>query len=177
VPLAIGGTALLPCGIWVLDHLDPKLLRWAICVMVLLSTAAVAAGWRFQIAATWRWSLGVGALSGLAGGATGMSGPPLVLFWLGRSADATLIRSNIFLYLWVLGLVSLVFGAIQGLLSSRLLLDGLVLAPCYGLATMLGNQVFHRTHGASSQQREAWFRWLALGLCTASACAGLPLWH
>jgi uncharacterized protein len=176
VPLAIGGMALLPAGIWLLNHLDPKPLRWAICALVLLSTAAVAAGWRFQVAATRQWSLAVGGLSGLAGGATGMSGPPLVLFWLGRSADSTLIRSNIFVYLWMLGLVSLAVGAVQGLLPSRLLLDGLVLAPCYALATLVGNQVFHRTRGTSSQRREVLFRWLALGLCVASACVGLPIW-
>lgn len=176
-PLAIGGSLMLPGGIWLLNHLDPNLLRWAICSIVLLSTVGVAAGWRFRVAATRRMSLVIGGLSGLAGGATGLTGVPLVLFWLGHNTDAGRLRSNIFIYLWLLGLVSLLIGALQGLLPTRLLLDGLLLAPCYVIATVLGNQVFHRTHATSTPQREAVFRRLALGLCAASACIGLPVWR
>lgn len=176
VPLAIGGAALLPAGIWLLDHLDPIVLRWAICSMVLLCTAGVAAGWRFQVAATPPVSLAIGGLSGLAGGATGMSGVPLVLFWLGRNNDAGQIRANVFVYLWLLVLASLAAGALQGLLSSRVMLEGLILAPCYAVATAVGNQIFHRAHAISPARREAIFRRLALGLCAASACVGLPVW-
>jgi uncharacterized membrane protein YfcA len=177
VPLAIGGAALLPAGIWLLNHLDATLLRWTICSIVLLSTAGIAAGWRFRIAATRRLSLAVGGLSGLVGGATGMSGMVLVLFWLGRNTDARRLRSNVFIFLWLLGLACLVVAAVQGLLPARLLLEGLVLAPCYAIATVLGNHVFHRTHGTSTPRREAVFRRLALGLCAVSACAGLPIWR
>ena len=176
-PLAVGGIIPLPAGVWVLKHLDPVLLRWTICGLVLLMTAAIAAGWRLQVAATWRWSLGVGSLSGLAGGATGMSGPPLILFWLGRNTDAGLIRSNIFLYLWVNVLASLAVAARDGLLSRPLLLIGLVMAPAYALATLAGNVAFHRAINRPAQHREALFRRLALGLCAASACVGLPIWH
>jgi uncharacterized protein len=176
IPLVIGGTAMLPAGIWLLNHLDPNLLRWGISSLVLLSSVAVAAGWRFQVPATWVVSLAVGGLSGLTGGATGIKGVPLVLFWLGGNNDPGRIRSNIFIYLWLLVLVSLAAGGFEGLLSSRLLLEGLVLAPCYLVAMIVGNWVFHRTQAASSPQRDAMFRRLALGLCVASACAGLPIW-
>jgi uncharacterized membrane protein YfcA len=177
VPLAIGGAAMLPAGIWLLNHVDPTMLRWAICSLVLLFTVAVAAGWRTGLAPSRALSLGVGGLSGLAGGATGLSGVPLVLFWLGRGSDAARIRSNVFIYLWLLGLVCLLAGALQGLMGSKLLLDGLVLAPCYAGATVLGNWVFHRAHGISTPAREALFRRLALGLCAASGLVGLPVWR
>ncbi len=177
VPLAIGGTALLPAGIWILNHLDPTMLRWVICLIVLLSTAGIAAGWRVQLKPTRLLALGVGGLSGLVGGATGMTGVPLVLFWLGRDTDAARLRSNVFIFLWLVGLVSLAAGAVQGLLGSRVLWEGLILAPCYAVATVLGNLIFHRTHGDSTLAREAMFRRLALGLCAASAVAGLPVWR
>jgi uncharacterized membrane protein YfcA len=177
IPLVIGGTVMLPLGIWLLNHVDPILLRWAISSLVLLSTVAVAAGWRFRLAATYPVSLAVGGLSGLTGGATGIKGAPLVVFWLGRNNDAGQIRSNIFIYLWLTVLVSLAVGAAQGLLSSRILLEGLVLAPCYGIAMVAGNWVFHRSQDLSPIRREMIFRRLALGLCAASACAGLPIWR
>jgi uncharacterized membrane protein YfcA len=177
VPLAIGGAVMLPAGIWLLNNLDAIVLRWAICSLVLLSTIGVAAGWRFRVTASRPVSLVVGGLSGLAGGATGMSGVPLVLFWLGRDTDAARIRSNVFVYLWLLGLVSLVAGAALGVVGSRVVLDGVVLAPGYAVATVVGNRVFHRGHGTSAGEREAMFRRLALGLCASSAVAGLPLWR
>lgn len=175
VPLLMGGAALLPVGILVLTRLDPLVLRWVICVTVLASTAAIAAGWRFRLTARRSWAVAVGGLAGFFGGATGMSGPPLILFWLGRSAHAARIRSNIFLYLWITGLISLAIAAAHGLLPLRLLADGVVLAPCYAAATMLGNRLFHHAGIHLPGHREALFRRAALGLCTASALLGLPL--
>jgi uncharacterized protein len=176
VPLAIGGAAMVPAGIWLLGHLDPILLRWAICSIVLLCTAGVAAGWRFPVAATRPVSLVIGGVSGLVGGVGGMAGVPLVLFWIGRNNDSGQIRSNVFIYLWLLILVSLAVGAFDGLLSAGVLLEGLVLAPCYGVAMVVGSWLFHRTHAVSLSRRDAIFRWVALGLCAASACVGLPVW-
>jgi len=176
LPLVIGGAVLLPVGILVLTHLDPLVLRWVICVTVLVSTLAIAAGWRFQVTATRPWAVAVGGLAGFFGGATGMSGPPLILFWLGRSAQAARIRSNIFLYLWITGLISLAVAAMKGLLPAPLLAAGLVLAPCYAAATLVGNVVFHRAGRHLADRREALFRRAALGLCAASAMLGLPIW-
>jgi len=176
VPLVIGGVALLPAGLWLLRHLDPVVLRWVICSIVLLCTVGVAAGWRVRVAATPIVSMAVGGLSGLVGGATGVKGAPLVLFWLGRKSDADQIRSNIFIYLWLTVLASLAFGAAEGLVSAPVLREGVVLAPCYALASVAGNGIFRCTHRMSPARREAIFRWLALGLCAASACAGLPVW-
>jgi uncharacterized membrane protein YfcA len=176
VPLLVGGALLLPVGIWLLRHVGPVPLRWTICLAVLLSTTAIAAGWRLQLAPSRGLSLAIGGLSGVAGGATGMSGVPPVLFWLGRNTDAAAIRSNIFIFLWIMVLVALALGAVQGLLPTGLLLEGLLLAPCYALATMAGNRLFHHAGGIPPRQRETLFRRLALGLCAASACVGLPVW-
>ena len=176
LPLVVGGALLLPVGIVVLTRLDPTLLRWIICITVLASTAAIAVGWRFEVRETRLWAVVVGGLAGFFGGATGMSGPPLVLFWLGRSAHAARIRSNIFLYLWLTGLISLAIAAIRGLLPVHLLADGVVLAPCYAVATLLGNVAFHQAGTHFAAHREMLFRRLALGLCAAAATVGLPIW-
>lgn len=177
VPLTIGGTAMLPAGIWLLGHVDPHSLRWVICAIVLLSTAGVAMGLRFALPPTRVLALAVGGLSGLVGGATGMTGVPLVLFWLGRGSDAARLRSNVFIYLWLVGIVSLVVAAILGLIDASVLLEGCILAPCYAVATVLGNWIFHRAHGTATPAREALFRRLSLGLCATSAVVGLPIWH
>ena len=175
--LVLGGAAALPAGVWLLTQADPVVMRWVICTLVLLCTLAFAAGWSVQVPETAPYGLLLGGLSGLAGGATGMSGPPLILSWLGRRAAAARIRSNIFVYLWLLGFVSLGAGAANGLLTYTRLLQGLALAPCYAGAMFAGSLLFHRSGRMSLQRRERLFRRAALGLCAASACAGLPLWH
>ena len=48
IPLLIGSTIAMPVGVWILSHGDPTVLRWAICGTVLLSTAALASGWRYR---------------------------------------------------------------------------------------------------------------------------------
>lgn len=175
--LVAGGAAALPAGVWLLTQLDPIVMRWVICSLVLVCTAALAFGWSVAVPETAASNVMLGILSGLGGGATGMSGPPLILTWLGRRTTAARIRSNIFVYLWLLGFASLAAGAANGLLTRVRLLEGLALAPCYAAAMFAGSFLFHHAGRLAPERREMLFRHLALWLCAASACAGLPLWR
>ena len=175
--LVIGGAATLPFGVWLLTRVDPIAMRWAICALVLLCTVALAVGWSVRIPETACGCVLLGGMSGLAGGATGMSGPPLILSWLGRQTAAARIRSNIFVYLWLLGFVSLAAGAANGLLTQARLLHGLVLAPCYAGAMFAGGRLFHHAGRMPPAWRERVFRRVALWMCAVSACAGLPIWR
>ena len=89
-------------------------LQYVGAILLHLTTIAIATGWRLQLAPSRSLSLAIGGLSGLAGGATGMSGVPPVLFWLGRSTDAAAIRSNIFIFLWIMVLIALALSPHRG---------------------------------------------------------------
>lgn len=176
LPLAFGAALMLPLGIWLLAHAGELLLRWVICTLVLLCTLALAAGWQFQLPRARGFAVLLGGMSGLIGGATGMGGPPLILFWVGGRGDAARIRSNIFVYLWLLGLMELAIGTVGGLVSGAVV-RGLALAPAYGLGIIVGNRLFAYAEFLPSARRDWIFRWVALGICAASACAGLPIWR
>lgn len=175
--LALGAATMVPFGVWLLAHISATLMRWVVCTLVLLCTVALAAGWRIRLPQRPGFAMLLGGMSGLSGGATGMGGPPLVLCWLGGQTDAAAIRSNIFVYLWLLGLLELTTGSVGGLVPHTVLWDGLILAPGYAAGIRIGNLMFDRSTRMLPDQRDRLFRWAALGICVASACAGLPVWH
>ncbi|HVC62995.1 MAG TPA: sulfite exporter TauE/SafE family protein [Acetobacteraceae bacterium] len=175
--LALGAALTLPFGVWLLGHASAVFMRWIISTLVLLCTFALAAGWRIRLPQRREFGILLGGMSGLTGGATGMGGPPLILCWLGGRADAATIRSNIFVYLWLLGLMELTVGTVGGLVPRSVLTGGLALAPAYGSGILVGNWLFRHSVRLSPERRDRMFRWVALGICAASACAGLPVWR
>jgi uncharacterized membrane protein YfcA len=175
--LACGAALMLPFGVWLLGHVSAVDMRWIICTLVLGCTLALAAGWSIRLPQGRAFGLLLGGMSGLSGGATGMGGPPLVLCWLSGRSDAAAIRSNIFVYLWLLSLMELITGALSGLVPQSILIGGLMLAPAYGGGILVGNRVFRHSARMSPERRDKLFRWVALGICAVSACAGLPVWR
>jgi len=175
--LALGAALMVPFGVWLLAHMSATFMRWVICSLVLLCTLALTAGWRIRPPQKRGFAVLLGGMSGLSGGATGMGGPPLVLCWLGGRTNAAAVRSNIFVYLWLLGLLELTTGSVDGLVSQSILRGGLMLAPVYGGGIKIGNLVFDRSNRMSPERWDRLFRWIALGICAASACAGVPIWR
>lgn len=169
VPLIIGSTIALPLGVWILVHVDPVPLRWAVCCVVLASTLGLASGWRYQRQSTTGLSLTVGGVAGLSNGAVGIGGPPLVLFWLGGQANSAQTRSNIFTYFALSGVITLILYLWQGIFTLPILALGVALLPAYGIPLLIGDRLFrHAT--------ENWFRRIAFWICGAAAVMGLPLW-
>lgn len=168
-PLAVASWITAPLGVALLAVLDPTGLRWAICLGVLAVVVVLAGGWRWRGRPSVRLSLGVGAVSGLTGGTTGLAGPPVVLFWLSGAREAAVVRANIIIFLAALDTALAVNLALRGLITAERLVTGAVLIPVFGAALWLGAHAFR---GADDRL----YRRVALGLCTAAALVGLPLW-
>src|SRR3546814_5052405 len=94
LPLTAGATLTVPLGVALLVAVDPQAMRWAISLSILLAVGVLASGWRLKRALSTAGTAAVGGLSGLAGGAAALYGPPLILFWLGGSAGAAQVRSE-----------------------------------------------------------------------------------
>lgn len=107
LPISAGAALTIPLGVWVLVQTEPTLLRWILCLTILLAVGALASGWRYSVEPSVVTALGTGGLSGFGGGFAGLYGPPIILFWLGGRSAATTIRANIFVYF---GLVTVVAG-------------------------------------------------------------------
>jgi uncharacterized membrane protein YfcA len=168
VPLSIAAVVALPAGIAILVHVEPETLRLGISITILLLVGVIASGWRYHGAPSLPLTLGVGAASGALGGATGMIGPPVILFWLGGQNDAALVRANINAFFGLMIVITAVAYWIGGLLTREILAVSLLLAPIYGAAVWVGARGFRHTS-------DLVYRRFAFALITLIAISSLVL--
>jgi uncharacterized protein len=166
VPITIAATAALPIGIAILIYVAPETLRVGISITILLLVAVIASGWRYHGRPSLPLTLGVGAASGTLGGASGMIGPPVILFWLGGQNDAALVRANINAFFGLIIVITIIAYAISGLITREIVAAALVLAPIYGVAVWVGARGFRHTS-------DTLYRRLAFALITAIAVSSL----
>lgn len=167
--LLVGAAVTLPVGVWVLRTAPTVALQWVMSLVVLGTVAALLAGWRRRGRDHLRGRLGVGAATGLLGGATGLTGPVIVVFQLSGDGDATRVRANTSLFLSLLALLLLPLLALGGVLGAREVALGLIVLPGYALATALGQALFRPS-------AERLYRVVAYTVVAASGLAGLPVW-
>ena len=165
-PLTLGASLLLPLGVYLLIVVDQELLRWVISVTILLLVLVMASGWRYSVAPTAWFSLGVGGAAGLMGGSIGIAGPPVILFWLGGQANAATVRANIIVFLALVTIAAWISFFVGGLFTGQVLTMSLLLAPVYAAAIWIG------AHGFRFAD-ERLFRRLALGIVAAIALLSL----
>jgi len=168
-PLSIAATVTVPMGVTILTVARPDLLRWVIAAAILAAISALATGWRLRRPPNLPGTLAIGATAGLTGGMASLSGPPIVLFWLGGQSDAPIIRTNIIAFF---GLTTIVIGisyGLNGLFSLSLLAQALALMPIYSLALWAGATGFRIA--PSTLYRRA-----ALMICAMTSVLALPAW-
>lgn len=167
--LLLAAMAGFPLGVWVLRVGDEVAIRWAVSGVVLVTLAALVAGWRMRATPGIGTRLGVGAATGVVGGATGLTGPVVILFNLGAGAPAAVTRANTLVFLTLSALLLLPHLWLQGLLRPEALWLGLLLVVPYALGNRIGQALFDP--GA-----EAIYRRVAYAIIAASALVGLPIW-
>jgi uncharacterized protein len=169
IALLCGAAALtVPVGARLLVVVDGRTLRFAICAVVLLAVAILRFGWRYQGPPRPAATVATGALSGLMGGSTGLSGPPVIFYELAGSAPIARMRANFVVYFTWVGAIALVSYAVAGALAGRPLLVGAALAAPYLAAAAVGARWFGRA-------TEAGYRRLAVAVLTAVAVVSLPV--
>ena len=94
VPLGLAAVIMVPVGAWLLVHLDELVMRRAIGLLVLGFTAVLGTGWRYRGTVPLPLTLGVGASGDLLGGAMGIAGPPIILFYMSGPASARVARGS-----------------------------------------------------------------------------------
>jgi uncharacterized membrane protein YfcA len=151
LPMAATAVALMPLGAQALVAVDGETLRRAIGALVLLFAGLLAGGWRYRGARPVWLSLAVGAVSGLMKGATGMSGPPVILYLLAGPEAARQHRANLIVFFGILSIAGVVLVVWHGLASSAVLLRTAALTPLLLLAVRVGARLF-------GLLPERWFR-------------------
>lgn len=142
IPMAVCAGLFVPIGALVLVGVPARPLAVAIGLIVLVVTVVLATGVRYAGKPTRTMDLGVSAVAGLMNGATGMGGPPIVLFWLASQTDARLIRANVIALFTLMSAATFpTMGAI-GLFTGQTLGLALVCLPVFVSALLAGSRIF-----------------------------------
>lgn len=168
LPMLIGAVIALPVGAWILRFSDPLVLRWLLGIVVLSMLALLVSGWRYKGKPTPRVSFGLGLFAGATGGATGVSGPVVIAYWLSSTAAAAVIRANIMSFYAVTSTVTDIVYFFNGLFTWDVAVYALIAWPLYSLGLAAGARVFK---GANERN----YRVAAYVLIFMSAMISLPL--
>lgn len=167
--LIAGLVVTLPLGVWVLLSVPPEVFRYAVSALSLGMLFALISGWRYRGVVTPVKVYAIGAVSGFTGGAAGLPGPPVILFYMARPLPASVVRATLTLFLLLFDVLFLGLLLLRGQFDATPVVLGLVLIPAYLLAIQAGAWLFR-------PERERAYRVLAYAIIAGAACMGLPIW-
>lgn len=170
LPLAVAAVTAAQFGTLILLYADPVALRWAISALVGIVVVVLASGWRYHGRPILAVTIGVGLLAGLMGGAVQMSGPPIIVYWLGSAAAAAVLRANFIVYFTIFSAASVLTYAWRGLLPPDILMLALLIGPLQIAAMALGARLFH----LASEQT---YRRVGYLIVASSAIVSMPVWE
>ena len=127
--LMLAGAALTPIGAALLIGLDAAVIKVLVGVVVGVTAVGMLLGLQRTASRELLASIPVGAISGVLGGATGLSGAPVVLFFTNQSVDPKESRANLVFYFQVLNLIALPSFAVGGILTRDVFVLSLELLP------------------------------------------------
>jgi uncharacterized membrane protein YfcA len=168
MPLTLACAVTIPFGAVLLLYVDAVWIRWAISLLILGMVVVLVSGWRYRKAVSLPLTVGVGLVSGISGGATTITGPFAIVYWLGSASSAAVVRANLLVYFLLTdGLVIVVYWW-QGLLTAQSIVFSALIALPFFAALTAGARFFH---GAS----ELTYRRIAYAIVAAAALVSLPL--
>jgi uncharacterized membrane protein YfcA len=165
--LCVAATVTVPVGAYLLSVVDERALRWAICALVFVAVAILAFGWRYHGRPHAAATAATGGLSGLLGGSTGLSGPPVIFYELSGSAPIATMRASFMVFFAWVDVVALVSFAVTGTLAALPLLIAVALVVPYLAAAGVGAKLFGRAS-------ETFYRRLAVVILALVAIISLP---
>ena len=127
--LMLAGAALTPIGAALLIGLDAAVIKVLVGVVVGVTAVGMLLGLQRTASRELLASIPVGAVSGILGGATGLSGAPVVLFFTNQSVDPKESRANLVFYFQVLNMIALPSFAVGGILTRDVFVLSLELLP------------------------------------------------
>jgi hypothetical protein len=166
VPITVAAMVTIPVGSLLLVVLEPDLMRRGIAGLVLLLVLVLMTGWRYPGRRGAGVAAGTGALSGVINGATGVGGPPVVLYLLAGPDSARTNRANLIFYFTFLNAGTWLSLLWHGVITLETLWRTLALWPVQIVSLWCGSWLFTRAN-------DALYRRAALGLLLAVALFGL----
>jgi uncharacterized protein len=143
-PILAACVVTVPVGAYLLLIADPLTLRRAIAAIVIAFSLLLLGGWRYTGSHRAATGIGLGAMGGTMVSATGMGGPPVVLYLLSGPDPIQTTRANLTFYVAASSFAAILMLWGAGVLGARAAWIGLALAPGYCGGLVLGTRLFLR---------------------------------
>ena len=144
VPICVAAAFGVPLGVAVLVGTEPQLVRRWISGIVIVFSLVLLRGLRFTGPQRSITSVALGAFSGVLVGATGIGGPPIILYLLSGPDPIAVTRANLTLVVAAISVMTLLALWARGALDSSALQAALILVPFYYGGLKLGIHLFPR---------------------------------
>lgn len=146
LPLTLAGIAATPAGVYFLAWGSAAVLKCFIGSVITLFALAFLFGFQRPLRQEGPASIPVGLVSGFLNGSTGMSGPPVILFFTNQGLEKQAFRANLAAYFMALNVVTLLVYAYHGLVTRQVGLYALAGLPALALGTWAGLRLSGRVN-------------------------------
>ncbi len=133
-PLIAGCLVATPFGVWLLANVPAPPMQMALGIFVLLSTILLWLGYALKAMPGRVASMAVGAASGLANGAFGIGGPPVILFYFASPAGNIAGRASLIAFFLATDVIGLAFQWREDLVTR----EAALMAAIFVVPLMLG---------------------------------------
>ena len=141
-PLLLGCLIATPFGVWLLANVPARPLQIALSIFVLVATALLWWGYALKSMPGTFTSTAAGAASGLANGAFGIGGPPVILFYFASPAGNIAGRASLIAFFLATDLIGLANQSVHGLVTKEAALRALLFLPPLIVGVWLGARSF-----------------------------------
>ena len=142
LPLMGGAVIGTPIGVFALANFPQAPMTLALACFVLAATYLLWRGFVFHRMPSTPTTLAAGTATGLANGAFGIGGPPVVLFYFASPAGHAAGRASLIAYFLFTDVVGLLFLAREGLVTKQAGLLALAFLPALVAGVWLGSRGF-----------------------------------
>jgi len=143
-PILIGGLVATPIGAYILLVFSADFMRIAIASMVIISALMMLSGWSYHGRKPFSLSFLVGLVSGTAGTATSVGGPPIALYLLAGGTPALAMRASLNCFSFIKQSFSVIVIVFAGGFGLEILPPIALMLPVMLGFTWVGTRVFRR---------------------------------
>jgi len=144
--LAPGLVLGIPVGLVALTEVPPNGVRLAIGLLIAVSVVVLWRRVRLPPRPSRGVTLAAGLVSGMMNGLASMGGPPVIVYLLALSREATVVRASSIVYFLFAAIVTAIPMAARGLVDRKVLLWSAASIPVMLVGTALGSWVFEHAH-------------------------------
>ena len=168
--LLAGAIVLTPIGALFLIHVPTDVARIGIALAISAAALLLLFTAKPRSSQSTSSTVTTGAVAGLLNGAFGISGPPIVLFFMSGDRAAGVSRASMMACFLVLDVIAVTSFAIGGLVDRSVLITVLLCLPVLALGSWLGHRAFH---GSNTDRFRTRVLWLLLALALITGIQGL----